>query len=164
MVFLPIHGLLQGSFPSNFWSWFHLRKMPLDSTHSLPRSFPHLFHPNLSDKDTILGSIHTIQTEALRSRIFCPQRLDEQEGRTDRHQAPGQEGGCEEQEGEKPSCSPGCRRACTWAPACSGSSPAACGWSWTPRWTWSALHPYTSPGPVNRWVLKNHLEWAIEQE
>ena len=74
------------------------------------------------------------------------QRSDEQWGRTDGHLAPVQ-GGSEEQEGEDPSCSPGCRRACTWAPACSGSSPAACGWSWTPQWTWSALHLYTSPGP-----------------
>ena len=53
-----------------------------------------------------MDSIHTVQTEALHSRTFCHQRSDEQEGRTDRYLAPGQEGGSEEQEGEEPSCSP----------------------------------------------------------
>ena len=70
MVFLPIHGLLQGTFQSNFWSCLHLIKMPLGSAHNLPGIFPHLFHPNLSDRDTILDSIHTVQTETLHSRIF----------------------------------------------------------------------------------------------
>ena len=49
-----------------------------------------------------MASIHTVQTEALPSRILCPQRSDEQEGRPDRRLAPGQEGGSEEQEGEDP--------------------------------------------------------------
>ena len=41
-----------------------------------------------------MGSIQcSIHTEALFSRILCPQRSDEQEGRTERHQALMQEGG-----------------------------------------------------------------------
>ena len=48
-----------------------------------------------------MASIHTVQTEALPSRILCPQRSDEQEGRPDSRLAPGQEGGSEEQEGEE---------------------------------------------------------------
>ena len=58
-------------------------------------AFPTFSTQIYQTRHTILGSNHTIQTEALCSRIFCPQRLDEQEGRTDRHQAPVQEGGFE---------------------------------------------------------------------
>ena len=50
-------------------------------------AFPTFSTQIYQTRHTILGSNHTIQTEALCSRIFCPQRLDEQEGRTDRHQA-----------------------------------------------------------------------------
>ena len=140
-----------------------LLPLVLDSTHNLPGNGPRLSTQTLSEIS--LWITFTKSRQRLCSlESFDPQRSDEQEERTDRHQSPVQEGGCEEQEGEEPSCSPGCRRACTWAPACSGSSAAACGWSWTPQWTWSALHPYTSPGPGDGWVLKIHLEWAIEQE
>ena len=173
MVFwytVPSEALLS----SDFWRSFQLRETPPSSTFwgtsltpftsitfALSSSqFSRFSAQTLSDRDTFLGSIYTIQTGALISRILCPQRSDEQEGRTDRHQAEVQEGGSEEQEGEEPSCSPGYRRACTWAPACSGSSPAACGWSWTPRWTWSALHPYTSPGPGKEgWWAVIWNEW-----
>ena len=130
-----------------FISRKHLLPLVLGSNHSLEGRHTTFSTQTFVNRDTDMDSIHTVQTEVLLSKILCPQRLDELEGRTDRHLAPVQEGGCEEQEGEELSCSPGCRRACTWAPACSGSSPAACGWSWTPRWTWSALHPYTSPEP-----------------
>ena len=131
-------------------SSFNLRETPPTSSSRFYLQFsrmPSTPFPSRLHRDTILGSIHTIQIEILFSRVLCPQRSDEQEGRKDRRLALVQEGGSEEQEGEELSCSPGCRRAYTWAPACSGSSAAACGWSWTPRWTWSALHPYTSPGP-----------------
>ena len=149
------------------WSSFHLREMPPSSSSGFypqftrKRSTP--IYPDFI-RDIVMDYIHKVQTEALLSRILWPTKVRWTGGEDRQTSGSRAEGGCEEQEGEEPSCSPGCRRACTWAPACSGSSPAACGWSWTPQWTWSALHPYTSPGPGDGWVLKIHLEWAIEQE
>ena len=150
MVFLPACSSLQVTFTLHLVghptiSEKCLFPLVLDSTHNLPGSPPHLSTQALSE---ILWISFTKSRQRLcYLESFDPQRSDEQEERTDRHQAPRQEGGSEEQEGAEPSCSPGCRQACTWAPACSGSSPAACGWSWTPRWIWSALHPYISSGP-----------------
>ena len=138
----------------------HLLPLVLSSTYN-SSGCPPLPFPSRLHRDTILGSIHTIQIEILFSRVLCPHRSDKQEGRIDRCLAPVKEGGSEEQEEEELSCSPGCRRAYTWAPACSGSSPAACDWSWTPRWTWSTLRPYTSPEPGEEGVVSSHLEQAI---
>ena len=140
LIFLPVCRLLQGTFPS-IWSSFHLKEMPPSSSSGFYPQFrrkaSHFSTQNFVNRDTVIDSIHTTR-EALLSRIIYLQRSDEQEGRIDRHLAPGQEGGSEEHEGEEPSCSPGCRQTCTWVSACSGSSPAACGCSWTPQWTWSA--------------------------
>ena len=139
-----------------------LLPLVLSSTHSLEGR-----HPTFSTqtvKQRYCYRFYSHHPERLCSlESSDPQRSDEQEGRKDRHQAPGQEGGCEEQEGEEPSYSPGCRQACTWAPACSGSSPAACGWNWTPRWTWPALHPYTFPGPGREgwWTIKWNVRAKI---
>ena len=98
----------RGKTPSSkFWvlslTPFHFPQfLPTISQEALPA----FSTQTLSVRDTVMDSIHTVQTEALHSRTFCHQRSDEQEGRTDRYLAPGQEGGSEEQEGEEPSCSP----------------------------------------------------------
>ena len=105
-----------------------LLPLVLSSTHSLEGRHPAFSTQTV--KQRYCYRFYSHHPERLCSlESSDPQRSDEQEGRTDRHLAPRQERGSEEQEGEEPSYSP------------------ACGWSWTPRWTWSALHPYTSPGP-----------------
>ena len=139
--------------------------LPLPSLrhhHNLAGSYPHLSHPDLI-KDTVTDSIHTVQTEALRSRTFCPQRSDEQEGRTGRHLAPAQEGDSEEQEGEE-------SRLLTWLQTGLYLSPglfrifSSCLWLKldTPM-------DLVSPASLHfsrAWeggVVSSHSEWAREQ-
>ena len=147
MVFLPVQSSLQGTFTLSsghpFISGKYLLPLLLGST----RKISALFCPDIQTEIPfwILYTSSRQELSCLESPVHNGQM--NRGGRTDRHQAPGQEGGSEEQEGEEPSCSPGYRQACTWALACSESSPAACGWSWTPRWIWPALRPCTSPGP-----------------
>ena len=115
IVFVPVCSSLQGTFPS-ICLFFHLRETPpslvLSSTHSLEGRHPTFSTQTVKQRYCYRFYSHHIERLcSLESSDL--QRSDEQEGRTDRHLAPGQEGGCEEQEGEEPSCSPGCRRACT---------------------------------------------------
>ena len=108
MVSLPVHSFIQALSHLISGHAFTSEKCllllssggvsPLLSSLSLHHywagSHPHLFHPEFI-KDTVIDSIHTVQTQAQLCRILCPQRLDEQGGRTDRHQVPVQEGGSE---------------------------------------------------------------------
>ena len=108
MAFLPVHSFIQALSHLISGHAFSSGKCllllssggvspPLSSLslhHYWAGSHPHLFHPEFI-KDTVIDSIHTVQTQAQLCRILCPQRLDEQGGRTDRHQVPVQEGGSE---------------------------------------------------------------------
>ena len=168
IIFLPVCSSLQGTFPSIGLS-FHLREMPPSSSSEFYPQFrrkaSHLSHPDCQ-AEILLQILFTPSREALLSRILWPTKVRWTGGEERQTSGSRARGGSEEQEGEEQSCSPGCRQAYTLALACSGSSPAVCGWSWTPRWTWPALHPYTSPGPGREgwWtVMNSHLEWAIKQ-
>ena len=111
-----------------------------------------------------MDSIHTVQTEALHSRTFCHQRSDEQEGRTDRYLAPGQEGGSEEQEGEEPSCSPWLQTGLYLSP---GLFRIFSSCLWLKLDTPIDLVSPASLHFSRAWeggVVNSHLEWAIEQE
>ena len=161
MVFLLYTVPSEALLPSDFWRSFQLREIPPPSkfwgtslTPFTSSTFPQC-SPQFSRKPSPDFPPRLYQTEISFWVLFTPFRqrlwslessvhkgwMNRRGGQTDtrprrRFWRAGGRG-----------ASPGCTRACTWAPACSGSSPAACGWSWTPRWTWSALHLYTSPGP-----------------
>ena len=76
-----------GHFHPVIWPSFHLGEIPPSSTPAFYQEDLCTFLLRYTNRDTVLDFMYTIQTGTQLFRISCPQWSDEQEGKTDRHQA-----------------------------------------------------------------------------